>query len=140
MKKRNPYHDESMWKGATPNLFERARILRENLTPAEKVLWEELKGNKLGGYKFRCQHPLQNYIVDLYCHAVGLIIEVDGGYHEKEVQKVKDQEREEILKFQQLSVLRFKNEEILTELSRVLKEIYEKVVQLENEKTARSRA
>tara|TARA_E500000318_G_C3481227_1_gene180519 strand:+ start:361 stop:525 length:165 start_codon:yes stop_codon:yes gene_type:complete len=53
MKDQNPYHHESMWKGATQNTFNKAKQLRMNMTEAEKVLWEELKMNKLQGYKFR---------------------------------------------------------------------------------------
>ena len=52
MKKSHPYHDESMYKGAPPDSFAKAKFLRDNMTDAEKLLWEKLKDNKLKGFKF----------------------------------------------------------------------------------------
>jgi very-short-patch-repair endonuclease len=120
MKNHNPYHDESMWKGATRTTFNNAKQLRLNMTEAEKVLWEELRKNKLEEYKFRRQHPLHNYIADFYCHALKLIIEVDGDYHLTKEQKINDQERTELLKLNGIDVIRFNNKEILEELDKVL--------------------
>ena len=58
-----------------------ARRLRHNLTPAEQALWKVLRGRQLMGLKFRCQHPLGRFILDFYCPAHKLIIEVDGASH-----------------------------------------------------------
>ncbi len=132
MNNKNPYHDESMWKGARRSTFDNAKQLRLHMTDAEKVLWEELRKNKIEGYKFRRQHPIQNYIADFYCHAVKLIIEVDGGIHlTKEQQKI-DQERTEILNFNGVDVIRFTNREVLEELDRVIHEINKEVIKREN--------
>ncbi len=61
---------------------QRARELRQEMTPAEKTLWEQLRNRKLGGFKFRRQHPLDRFIVDFYCAACKLIVEVDGDIHD----------------------------------------------------------
>src|SRR5689334_11612581 len=58
-----------------------ARTLRRNCTDAEKVLWRELRGNRLNGQGFRRQVPIGNFIVDFICHAATLVIELDGGQH-----------------------------------------------------------
>jgi very-short-patch-repair endonuclease len=60
----------------------RARELRKVMTPAEKMLWQQLRGRGLNGLKFRRQHPLGNLIVDFYCAEHRLVIEVDGGIHD----------------------------------------------------------
>jgi len=72
-----------MHQNANANTFHKARWLKENETPAEKLLWEQLKGKKLDGFKFRRQHPLGKYILDFYCHTKKLAIEIDGGYHQE---------------------------------------------------------
>ncbi len=73
---------------------QRARELRREMTPAEKILWEELRGNKLGVH-FRRQQVIQGFIVDFYCHRAGLVIEVDGDVHD--LQKEEDERREKAL-------------------------------------------
>ena len=125
MKKDNPYHDESMFKGAPISAFVKARLLREKMTKAETKLWFYLKNKKLKGFKFRRQHPLHLFIVDFYCHELGLIIEVDGAYHEEQEQIVEDKKRTELIKFQGLRVIRFTNKEVLTDIDCVLLKITE---------------
>ena len=63
--------------------LERARELRREMTPAEKILWHELRGNKLGVH-FRRQQIIEGFIVDFYCHQAGLVIELDGSVHEED--------------------------------------------------------
>ena len=75
------------------------------------------------GYTFNRQKPLGHYIVDFYCKQLNLVIEVDGGYHFEEEQKVKDGERQKILEGLQLNFLRFHNEEIQKDLPQVLQKI-----------------
>ncbi len=81
MKKDNPYYQEGMWKGAPSENFGKAKSLRSKMTRAETQLWEELKKAPFSQFKFRRQHPVQNYIVDFYSHSLKLAIEVDGKYH-----------------------------------------------------------
>lgn len=112
-----------MWKGAPTNNFGRAKSLRSQMTEAEKHLWEELKKEPLIKYRFRRQHPVQNFIVDFYSHALKMVIEVDGEYHEDADQVSRDEKRTEILEFNGLHVLRFTNREVLNDTTRVLEEI-----------------
>lgn len=70
----------NMFYGAGNLIFEKAQELRARMTPAEKVLWEAIHINEWK-LKFRRQHPLSIYVADFYCHAVKLVIELDGGYH-----------------------------------------------------------
>jgi very-short-patch-repair endonuclease len=123
--KKNPLKADDMWKGASPQIFFYAKHLRENLTEAEEILWSELRNNKLEGYKFRRQHPLNNYIADFYCHKLKLVIEIDGGYHQTTEQKQLDAERTEMIEFQGLQVIRFTNEEVIQDIKNVLNKIKE---------------
>ena len=97
--------------------------LRKTETEAEKLLWEKLKNNQLGGFKFRRQHPISLYIADFYCHRLKLIIEIDGGYHFTKEQIQKDEERTKILEFNGVNVIRFSNDEVLSNIDNVLNEI-----------------
>lgn len=58
-----------------------ARSLRNNATDAEKLLWQQLRGRKLNGFKFRRQRPMGKYVCDFVCHEAGLIVELDGSQH-----------------------------------------------------------
>ena len=116
-----------MFKGAPNSAFLKARLLRNNMTSAEKALWLYLQNKKLEGYKFRRQHPLHLFIVDFYCHELGLIIEVDGAYHETKEQEEKDEKRTELLKFQGLTMLRFTNDEVSTDVEPVITKIKEAI-------------
>ena len=130
MKKLKPNHDEGMWKGAPSDSFTKAQFLRRNETKAEKLLWEKLRNNQLEGLKFRRQHPVNIYIADFYCHKFKLIIELDGDYHNQEEQKQKDEVRTEVLRFNGLKIIRFKNEEVEQDINQVLTTIKNKIEQL----------
>ena len=114
-----------MWKGASPKIFGNAKALRDKMTPSEKLLWEELRGKKFMGLKFRRQHPVLVYIADFYCHSLKLIIEIDGGYHLGFLQMEKDLERTKDLEFNGLKVIRFTNDEVENDIQKVLAEIGE---------------
>ena len=130
MKKLKPNHDDGMWKGAPSDSFSKAQFLRRNETIAEKLLWEKLRNNQLGGLKFRRQHPVNIYIADFYCHKFKLIIEIDGDYHNQEEQKQKDKVRTEVLRLNDLKIIRFKNEEVEQDINQVLTTIKNKIEQL----------
>jgi 5-methyltetrahydrofolate--homocysteine methyltransferase len=85
---------------------------------AEKLLWEELRDRKLGGYKFKRQHLLGNYIVDVVCLKEKLIVELDGGVHK--LRQTDDAVREAILRVRGFHVLRFTNEDVIRDLPAVL--------------------
>ncbi len=127
MSDKNPFHDNSMWKGASPNIFSKANHLRKNMTEAESVLWEELRNKKMLGFKFRRQHPISIYIADFYCHKLKLIIEVDGKFHDNKEQQKLDLNRSKELEFQGLKIIRFSNNDVLNDLPKVLKKISVKI-------------
>src|SRR5574341_155060 len=103
-----------------PEKLQRARELRHEMTPAEKVLWQELRGNKLG-FHFRRQQIIAGFIVDFYCHAAGLVIEVDGDIHKE--QQDFDANRDKVLQELGLSVIHVKNDDVLNNLPQVLRKI-----------------
>jgi very-short-patch-repair endonuclease len=108
-------------RGSTPPLEASALKLRREMTPAEVRLWNALKDRKLGGLKFRAQHPVGRFILDFYCPSQRLVVELDGGVHEKQLEY--DQARTEFLNAYGYRVVRFPNEEVLTNLTSVLKQI-----------------
>jgi len=97
--------------------------LRRNLTEAELVLWEVLKGKKLCGRKFRRQHSIGYYIVDFYCTTEKIAIELDGYHHYTSEGLANDQDRDEHLALMNIKVLRFENKLVLNNLTQVLKTI-----------------
>ena len=103
-------------------LQQRALQHRNYPTQAEAVLWEYLKGNRLGA-KFRRQHPIGQYIPDFVCLAKQLIIEVDGGYHFIGDQPSSDEQRTAHLESFGYHVIRFTNEEVLADTQNVLQKI-----------------
>ena len=117
-----PHSENTMFYGAKSDIFENAKLLRKNQTPAEKKLWSYLNKNKLG-YKFRRQHPIATYIVDFYCHKLKLVIEVDGAYHLDEDQKSQDDIRTSELEQLGLVVVRFSNEEVFSDIEKVFNRI-----------------
>ena len=80
------------------------------------------------GYTFNRQKPLNRYIVDFYCKPLNLVIEVDGGYHEAETQKIKDKERQQVLENMGLNFLRFTDSEVRKDIDNVLKAIENYIV------------
>jgi len=103
-------------------IFELAKKLRNNVTATEMILWGRLK-EYFPKKKFRRQHPISLYIVDLYCHSEKLVIEIDGSIHEEEEVKRKDKIRQKDLEDLGLKVLRFTTKEIMYELESVLNTI-----------------
>lgn len=89
-----------------------AKALRRPLTPAENRFWYFVRDKKLFGLKFRRQHPIGNFIADFYCHEYKLVIEIDGNVHLINSQKIKDLERDRIMKEEGLTVIRFSNEDV----------------------------
>jgi len=101
-----------------------ARELRKKQTPAEKMLWAQLR-RKLQKLKFYRQVPIDRYIVDFYCPEKHLIIEVDGGIHNTADQMDHDEIRTEIITALGFRIIRFSNEEVLQHLRMVLQRIRE---------------
>ncbi|NJM61475.1 MAG: endonuclease domain-containing protein [Oscillatoriales cyanobacterium RU_3_3] len=109
-----------------PKLIAIAKELRKNPTPAEKKLWQKFLRN----FPFRVlrQRPIDNFIVDFYCAALRLVIEVDGETHFTEQGKQSDAERTAILEGYGLKVVRFTNVEVLQEFEGVCQKLLGELV------------
>jgi very-short-patch-repair endonuclease len=108
-------------RGTTASVDNAAKQLRKTLTPAEQHLWQALRGGKLAGLKFRRQHPVGNFILDFYCAAHKLVVEVDGGIHVTQIKY--DTARTTELETHGYTIVRFTNEVVLHQLETVLAEI-----------------
>jgi very-short-patch-repair endonuclease len=115
--------ERTMFYGAPPLIFERAKILRGNPTEAEKALWDILRKKQILGLRFKQQHPINTFIVDFYCHAIKLVIEVDGEIHKTEESKAYDQARTDKLENYGIKVIRFDNHQVLNQIESVKREI-----------------
>ena len=104
-----------------PIKLQRAKELRRAMTPAEKLLWNALRTNHLHGAHFRHQQIIAGFIVDFYCHAARLAVEVDGEAHRG--QEEYDAERDQVLAGQGIQVLRVTNEDVERRLPDVLRRI-----------------
>ena len=111
-----------------------ARELRKNQTDAEKKFWSYMRDRKFNDYKFLRQHPIlfeyygkeRFFIADFYCREMHLVVEIDGGIHEE--QEDYDQIRTEIMKIQKnLKVVRFRNDEVLINIDKVLSKLYHNI-------------
>ena len=124
-----------MYKLRAPKrIIEFVRELRQEQTPAEELLWQRVRGRKLGGLKINRQFPIvvpqymhsSNYFVaDFYCHEKKLVIELDGEIHLTKRISERDENRTAELKKLGLRVLRIANEEVLKDIDNVLKKILE---------------
>ncbi len=114
---------DNLFYNSNKTTFDNAKSLRKELTNAEELLWQRLRGRKFQGLKFRRQHPIGKYIADFYCHELKFVVEVDGSLHEIEEQKEYDVGRTFELNKMDIKVIRFTNNEIEREMSRVLSKL-----------------
>ena len=114
---------------ADPSIYEALKNYaiqqKQNPTEAEKVLWQLLKGKKLSNYKFRRQHIILQFIADFVCLRRKLIIELDGNIHDLPENEFNDKQRAEILESEGYKIIRFRNDEILSNTDNVLNRITE---------------
>ena len=103
----------------TRETVEMARDLRRRLTPPEARLWFAIKGGKLDGLKFRRQHPIGPYVLDFYCAAAKLAVEVDGQGHDHPDQIATDARRTAWLAAQGIEVIRIAAEDVRVNLDGV---------------------
>jgi leucyl-tRNA synthetase len=108
-----------------------AKQNRKDATVEEDMIWQEIRNRNLGGFKFRRQHPVAGYIPDFVCLEKRLIIEIDSGYHNDEEQKIFDKGRENWLKEQGFTMIRFTNAAVNNNLNTVLKDIEKALVNKE---------
>lgn len=101
------------------------QILRNRQTVAEQILWRHIKMEQLEGFKFRRQYGIGPYIVDFYCVASRLVIEVDGDSHGTEEARRNDEVRQQEIEALGLRVLRFTDEDVKERIDAVLEKIVE---------------
>jgi very-short-patch-repair endonuclease len=108
-----------------PDLVAKAKELRQNLTPAEKKLWAEC----FGTFPLRVlrQRPIDRFIVDFYCAALKLVIEIDGESHFTDEGQAYDQERSQVLEGYGLKVIRFTNDEVMHNFEGACQKIWEQI-------------
>ena len=105
----------------------RAKAFRRRMTPPEARLWRCLRASKLGGFKFRRQHPIGPYILDFYCPAAGLAVEIDGAVHEHPDRLAHDRRRTAWLATQGVRVIRVPAVNVRDHLDGVLDFIQEAI-------------
>ena len=103
----------------------RAKSLRRTMTRAETLLWRYLKAHHIDGLGFRRQVPMRGYVADFACHAARLVVELDGESHDFLQRQQSDQRRDCWFASQGYTVLRFTNEQVLTNLEGVVEAIRE---------------
>jgi len=113
-------------------LNKRRQQLREEMTKAELLLWQQLKNKQMLGYKFRRQHSIGAYVVDFYCPKIKLAVEIDGMTHITNEEIEYDRQRQEEIETLGIQFLRFTNEMIFNDLNNVLNEIKGKIEVIEN--------
>jgi very-short-patch-repair endonuclease len=101
-----------------PLLYTRARRLRSEMTPAERILWKRLRNRRFANAKFRRQHPIDWYVADFFCAAARLVIELDGDSHMGKEER--DTRRQAYIESHDIRVIRFWNVEVYDELGWVL--------------------
>ncbi|MFA5034811.1 MAG: endonuclease domain-containing protein [Candidatus Margulisiibacteriota bacterium] len=103
------------------------KILRKNMTEAERVLWQAIRKKNLN-CRFRRQYSVKGFVLDFYSPQVKLAIEVDGGIHSSEERKDYDADRERLIGSLGINFLRFSNDDVLLRLNKVIKLIKEKIL------------
>jgi very-short-patch-repair endonuclease len=113
-----------------PKLKLLARELRNRGTLAKVLLWNKLKGRKMGGYQFFRQKPLDKYIVDFFCYELMLAIEIDGISHREKGEE--DRLRQKRLESFGIRFIRITESEVKKDMLRVLKRIEARIDEIEN--------
>jgi very-short-patch-repair endonuclease len=118
-----------------PNLKEKARRLRKNMTDSERILWSRLRARQLLGVQFYRQKPIGNYIVDFYAPRANLVVEVDGSQHQDNRMCERDHDRDGFLNGLGLQVVRFNSREVLKETDSVVEVIHRVMAHVLKEKS-----
>lgn len=107
-----------------PQLLEFAKTMRTNATDAESLMWQLLRAKHFMNLKFRRQHVIAPYIVDFYCHELGLVIELDGSQHNTDDGRAYDIERTKLLEALGLKVVRYWNRDVLGSTGVILEDLW----------------
>ena len=117
-----------------PQLLIFAKSMRHTATDAEQLMWQILRAKRLMNLKFRRQHVIAPYIVDFYCHEIGLVIELDGSQHGADDAIEYDAERTKFLEALDLKIVRYWNHEVLNQADSVLENLWEICLKLKDDK------
>jgi very-short-patch-repair endonuclease len=112
---------------ANKDLTERAKEMSKNMTKAEKSIWFDILNSKTMEYKWVKQKVIDNYIVDFYCHELGLVLEIDGDTHAQKQEY--DTMRTQLLNHFGLEVIRYTNDDVFTKLDSVSQDLVQKIEQ-----------
>ncbi len=112
-----------------PKLRQVARELRKNSTTSEVILWQAIKGKALG-YEFHRQVPIDQFVVDFYCHELMLAVEIDGSSHDNKFDY--DAARQDRLQDLGVQFIRFDDAEVKRNLNHVLADLRKKIDELAN--------
>lgn len=130
--------DELKFHGYNKKLQPYARKLRGNMTKAQACLWKyALRAKAMRGFSFRRERPVLNFIADFMCMELMLVIEVDGSIHLLPEIILKDKRKNEALKAAGFRVLRFTNEEVLTQMNAVIEQISFEIDEILAERASR---
>ena len=100
----------------TPRQRQRAKQLRTEMTRAETLLWRYIRAHRIDGLGFRRQAPFKSYVADFVCHSARLVVELDGESHDFSERQRRDERRDRFFEAQGYRVLRFANEDVLSNL------------------------
>lgn len=117
-----------------PQLLEFAKSMRTNATDAESLMWQLLRNKRFMNLKFRRQYVIAPYIVDFYCHELGLVIELDGSQHNMDDAIEYDAERTKFLEALDLQVVRYWNHDVLNHTNVILDNLWQTCSELKSEK------
>lgn len=106
------------------------RNLRRQITPTEKLFWYKVSGKQFYNYKFRRQHGIGKYIVDFYCPAKKLIIEIDGDTHATPQAQVPDRIRTKYLESLGYQLIRYQNRDIINNIEGVFEDLHRRLKSL----------
>ena len=107
-----------------PQLLVFAKSMRHTAIDAESLMWQLLRAKRFMNLKFLLQHVIAPYIVDFYCHELGLVLELDGSQHNTEDGRAYDAERTKFLEALGLKVVRYRNYEVLEQTDVVLEDLW----------------
>ena len=113
-----------MNKKMNPQLLQFAKAMRHVATDAENLLWQRFRAKRFMELKFRRQQVIEPYIVDFYCHEIGLVIELDGGQHGMDDAIEYDVERTKFLEALGLTAVRYWNSDVLGRTDVVLEDLW----------------
>ena len=107
----------------SPQMLQASRRLRAEATAAEEILWQALRGDRLDGFRFRRQHAIGRFVLDFYCPARKIAIEIDGGVHDEPDQAARDEARTQALEAQGIAVFRLRNEQVVNDVQGAVEQV-----------------